>query len=153
MQIETWLRDFQHKDHRLRWSTRTVSRGSPPEVGGPRSASRPGRAADRDEFQLQQRASITCSSRRGNRGRRGLGGKRASEGRAAGARAGAARVRGAGCGARQRSAEPGDAAGERGAEAAREGRQLRQVSLRTACQLAAAPVPEADSARESLPSP
>lgn len=63
---------------------------------------------------------------------------------------------GAGCGVRGTPAVSGArrrGRRERGAEAAREGRQLRQVSLRTASQLAAAPVPEADSARGSLPSP
>lgn len=67
--------------------------------------SKNGRATRRDEFRLQKRKSITCSSKRGNRCRRGLERKRARKGRAAGV---GGRL-GAGCEERQRSVEPGDA--------------------------------------------
>lgn len=104
-------------------------------------------ATRRDEFQLQKRKSITCSSRRGNRCGRGLERKKAWEG----STAGLGGRSGAECERRQRWEVRRRRGRTENGRRCTGGTATDAGEPAIASQLAAATVPEAHPTRESLP--
>lgn len=138
MNIKIRLHEFQHKNHKQCWSTRSISNRSHPEVGELQSTSRPGQSAEAVHASALQKpgrrhiaTNFSCRRGRASPAVRGVGnaaaGAAEKASRRGGARRGAPQVLSARNASARRSR--GDAAGQRGADAAPAGPQRPQRPL------------------------